>query len=170
MTSGEIATPVAVNNSMAVTSPVAVTKTAGAHKARFRFRLRLRPDAAGALLRSAAIRLSRLPSEAIVRETLTDLRMPGTWETEVRLRRLVGVCAWALLLGLVGMVLGARVLFGIFTEMPWWYVTLLFALGVPGVLSTVGAFLTLHKGQLPWKLMGIASAAEALTVIATMLS
>lgn len=170
MMSGEIATPVAVNNSMAVTNPVAVTRTAGGHKARFRLRIRLRPDAAGALLRSVAIRLSHLPSELIVREALTDLRLPGAWDTEVRLRRLVGICAWGLLLGLVGMVLGARVLFGIFTEMPWWYVTLLFALGVPGILATVGAFLTLHKGQLPWRLMGIASTAEALTVIATILS
>ncbi|NJC73702.1 hypothetical protein HC031_28865 [Planosporangium thailandense] len=155
---GRIATPVAVNSTPAVP------------RTKFRHRARVRPRSANALLRSATTRLSTVPWENLARQALADLRMPGTWDTEVRLRRLVGVSAWALLLGLVGLVLGARVLFGIFTAMPLWYVTLLFALGIPGVIATVGAFLTLHKGQLTWKLMGIASAAEVLTVAATLLS
>jgi hypothetical protein len=86
------------------------------------------------------------------------------------MRRLLGVSAWAGLLGIVGLVIGARVVFGIFTEMPLWYWFLIFVLGIPGVVATFTAFATLHKGQLPWKLLRAASAAEALALLATLLS
>jgi MFS family permease len=96
--------------------------------------------------------------------------MPGTPDPEVRLRRLLGVCAWSAVLGAVGLIIGARVVFGIFTEMPLWYWFLILVTGIPGVVATFAAFATLHKGQLPWKLLRAASAAEGLAFLATILS
>jgi hypothetical protein len=140
MMSGEFATPVAVKR----------------HRAKSH-RIRARSG-------SVAGRLAR------VLDALAELRMPGTPDPDVRLRRLLGVSAWAALLGLIGLIIGMRIVFGIFTEMPLWYWTLIFLLGVPGVGATVAAFATLHKGQLPWKLLGAASAAETLTFVATIIS
>jgi MFS family permease len=116
-----------------------------------------------------AAQLSRLPSQQVA-HALTELRMPGTPDPEVRLRRLLGVCAWAMLLGLIGMMIAARIVFGIFTEMPLWYWTLIFLLGVPGIAATFAAFATLHKNHLPWKLLRAASAAEVLLLVATFIS
>jgi MFS family permease len=148
--SGELATPVAVK----------------------RHRNRIRPNwtRTKAMFSPVAARLSRLPSQQVALDALSELRMPGTPHPEVRLRRLLGVCAWAMLLGLIGMIIAARIVFGIFTEMPLWYWMLIFLLGVPGIAATFAAFATLHKSHLPWKLLRAASAAEALLLVATMLS
>ncbi|HEV7896561.1 MAG TPA: hypothetical protein VGP31_01780 [Planosporangium sp.] len=117
-----------------------------------------------------AVRLSRrLPTHQEAREALSELRMPGTPDPEVRLRRLLGVCAWAAALGFIGLIIGLRIVFGIFTHIPTWYLIVTFTLGVPGIAATVAAFATLHKGRLPWKLLGVATAAESISFAATVL-
>jgi hypothetical protein len=163
--SGELATPVAVKRHAIKRHRVRSNWTRGrfgpvaAHLSRLPSHLSRLPSP-----------LSRLPSQQETRDALAELRMPGTPDPDVRLRRLLGVCAWSALLGFVGLIIGMRVVFGIFTEMPLWYWTLLFLLGIPGVAATFAAFATLHKGQLPWKLMRAASAAEALVLLATLFS
>jgi hypothetical protein len=115
------------------------------------------------------VRLSRrLPTQE-AREALADLRMPGTPDPEVRLRRLLGVCAWAAALGFIGLIIGLRIVFGMFTHIPMWYLLVAFALGVPGIAATVAAFATLHRDRLPWQLLGVATAAETLCFGVTLL-
>ncbi|GAA1817674.1 hypothetical protein HC028_20980 [Planosporangium flavigriseum] len=145
--SGEFATPVAVKRHRARPVPV-----------------RARINAAVAHLRS------RLPSQEEALDALAQLRMPGTPDPDVRMRQLLGISAWSAVLGALGLIIAARVVFGIFTEMPLWYWFLIFAMGIPGVVATFTAFATLHKGRLPWKLMRFASAAEVLALVGTYFS
>jgi hypothetical protein len=153
--SGEFGTPVAVKR----------------HRVRSNWTKIVRSNwAQAAVLSPVAARLSRLPSQQEALDVLAELRMPGTPDPDVRLRRLLGVCAWSALLGFVGLIIGIRIVFGIFTEMPLWYWTLTFLLGIPGIAATVASFATLHKGRLPWKLLRAASAAEGLVLLATLVS
>ncbi|MGC9670995.1 hypothetical protein ACNTMW_31160 [Planosporangium sp. 12N6] len=116
-----------------------------------------------------SVRFKRLPTQQEARAALGELRMPGTPDPQLRLRRLLGVCAWAGTLGFFGLIIGMRIVFGIFTHIPGWYLAVTFTLGLPGIAATVVAFATLHKGRLPWKLLGVASAAEAVSFGATLL-
>ena len=85
-------------------------------------------------------------------------RMPGTADPEVRLRRLALVAAWATLLGFGGLVVGARLLIGLFTRMPYWYLPAICGIGVFGVACTVGAMASVHRRRTPWILLVVATA------------
>jgi hypothetical protein len=117
-----------------------------------------------------AARLSRLSTQEKARGALAELRMPGTPDPDLRLRRLLGATSWAALLGFIGLIIGMRVVFGIFTTIPTWYLLVTCVLGLAGVACTVGAFATLHKGRLPWKLLGAATVIEAISFGATIFS
>jgi hypothetical protein len=85
-------------------------------------------------------------------------RMPGTADPRVRLRRLALVAVWATLLGFGGLVAGARLLIGLFTRMPDWYLPTICGLGVFGVACTVGAMASVHRKRTPWILLVVATA------------
>jgi hypothetical protein len=166
--SGELATPVATAKGRARLGSVRLRfSSAAARLSRLPSQITALPSRLPSQI--TAIR-SRLPSEQVVRSTLAELRMPDTADPAVRQRRLLGASAWAFPLGLVGMFIGARIVFGIFTEMPLWYWFLLIVLGIPGVAATLAAFAILHKDRLPWQLLGIATAAETLVLLATIAS
>jgi hypothetical protein len=79
---------------------------------------------------------------------------------EPRLRQLMGVCGWAAVLGGIGLVIGLRGQVGILTgQPPSWYEPSLIAVGVVGILLTVGAFLTVHRKRAPWIFLGSSSVA-----------
>jgi hypothetical protein len=84
-------------------------------------------------------------------------RMPGTADPRVRLRRLALVSLWATVLGLGGLGAGFRVLIGLFTSAPTWYLPTISAIGLFGVACTVGAMASVHRRRLPWILLGVAT-------------
>ena len=72
----------------------------------------------------------------------------------------MGVCGWAAVLGGIGLVIGLRGHIGILAgHPPTWYEPSLIAVGIVGILLTVGAFLTVHRRRAPWIFLGTSSVA-----------
>src|SRR2546421_10111578 len=90
-------------------------------------------------------------------EIAKRFRMPGTADPKVRLRRLAGVAVWAAILGFGGLVVGFRVVIGLFTASPSWYAPTICGIGLVGIAVTVGAFASVHRRKLPGLLLGLAT-------------
>jgi hypothetical protein len=85
-----------------------------------------------------------------------------------RLRQMFGVCAWAAVLGVIGLVVGARGLIAILMKAsPGWYEPAMIGVGVVGIGLTVGAFMTVHRRRLPYALLTAATAVLAYAVLLT---
>lgn len=92
---------------------------------------------------------------------------PGR-RAEPRLRQLIGVCAWAAVLGGVGLVIGIRGLIGLMVaSVPRWFEPTMTVVGVTGIALTVGAFLTVQRPRTPWILLGSSSATLVLAMVLT---
>jgi hypothetical protein len=71
--------------------------------------------------------------------------------------RLVGLCAWAAVIGLIGLVLAIRSAFAIISGAPGWFAPIAAIVGLIGFSSTLGAFVTARWRIAPWALLGVAS-------------
>ena len=91
-----------------------------------------------------------------------NFRMPGEADPPPASRHLAWVCAWAALIGLIGMLVAVRAFIGLIYEERGWYLPVLVLIGLTGMASTIGAFASVHRRRLPMILLGVASA----TVIA----
>ena len=101
----------------------------------------------------------RMPAQGGLRKAFRRrFRMPGTADPRVRLRRLALVAVWATLLGFGGLGEGIRVLIGLFTTAPSWYLPTICGLGIFGLACTVGAFASVHRRRTPWILLVVATA------------
>jgi hypothetical protein len=80
-------------------------------------------------------------------------RRPGTP------RRLVGACAWAAAVGLVGLVLAAWSAMEVLVGAPDWFLPASAAVGLAGVASTVAALSIARRALTPWFLLGLATCA-----------
>lgn len=77
---------------------------------------------------------------------------------EPRLRQLVGVCAWAAVIGGVALVVGIRALIGsLSSQPPGWYEPSVLSVGLTGLGLTVAAFMTVKRRWAPFALLGAAS-------------
>jgi len=81
----------------------------------------------------------------------------------------MGICGWAAALGIVGMLVGLLALVAMVRTTVGWYSPTVLAVGLAGILSTIGALASVHRHRLPWLLLGAASAA-LLTALALTLS
>jgi hypothetical protein len=79
--------------------------------------------------------------------------------------RLVGLCAWAAVIGLIGLVLAIRSAFAIISGAPGWFAPIAAIVGLIGFSSTLGAFITARWRVAPWALLGVAS----LTIIVALI-
>lgn len=79
--------------------------------------------------------------------------------------RLVGLCAWAAVIGIVGLVLAIRSAFAIMAGAPGWFTPIAAIAGLVGFSSTLGAFVTARWRIAPWALLGVAS----LTIIVALI-
>lgn len=85
-----------------------------------------------------------------------------------RMRQLVGVCGWAAILGGLGLVIGVRGFIGdLMGKAPGWYESAMIIVGILGIGLTVGAFVTVNRGRLPYALLGAASAVLLIALIIT---
>jgi hypothetical protein len=102
------------------------------------------------------------------RDSSVDL--PAVDRRQPRLRQLMGVCGWAALLGVVGLVVGIRGFVGeLVGAAPGWYEPAMIAVGFVGIGLTVGAFITVQRRRMPYALLGGATVVliYAMTLTAT---
>ena len=71
--------------------------------------------------------------------------------------RLVGVCAWAAAIGIIGLVLAIRSGYAVMSGTPGWFFPLALITGLSGFAATVAAFFNTANGRRPWVLLGLAS-------------
>jgi hypothetical protein len=84
------------------------------------------------------------------------------------LRRLAGLSGWAALLGVIGMAVGIRALVALIAGgAPEWYEPTLIMIGIAGIVITAAAFVTARRGNIPWILLGTASAVLLTSLIIT---
>jgi hypothetical protein len=85
-------------------------------------------------------------------------RLPGTHDPSPDNGQLIGICAWAMALGVVGLLIALRGLVGIVSgHAPTWYEPTLIGTGMVGILFTVLAFLTIQRRYLPWIMLAVAT-------------
>ncbi len=86
-------------------------------------------------------------------------RLPRPDDPAPRQRRLAGICGWAAGLGLAGLLVGLLALVAMVGTTAGWYEPTVIAIGLAGILCTIGALASIHRYRLPWLLLGAASAA-----------
>ncbi|GAA1686691.1 hypothetical protein GCM10009830_37730 [Glycomyces endophyticus] len=91
---------------------------------------------------------------------ITGPRLPE--KPAIRLRRLAGVAAWALVLVLAGVASSIVGLFKIFGEGEAWFTPAFISVGVVGMLLAMMAFATVRFKGVPWMFM----AASTVTLLA----
>jgi hypothetical protein len=71
----------------------------------------------------------------------------------------MGVCGWAAVLGVIGLVVGLRGFIGdLVGAAPDWYEPAMITVGLVGIGLTVAAFATVQRRRLPYALLGGATA------------
>ncbi len=84
---------------------------------------------------------------------------------DMRLRRLMGVSAWALFLASAGLVLGVIALIRMMGDMPTWFEPVFSATGVFGLVLIIAAFITVRYRLVPWMLLGASSVTFAVGIL-----
>ena len=84
---------------------------------------------------------------------------------DMRLRRLMGVSAWALFLASAGLVLGVIALIRMMGDMPAWFEPVFSATGVFGLVLIIAAFITVRYRLVPWMLLGASSVTFAVGIL-----
>ena len=84
---------------------------------------------------------------------------------DMRIRRLIGVSAWALTLAVCGLLLGTVGLARTIGEEPAWFEPAFIGTGVFGLLLAIAAFATVQIQRVPWLLLGASTVTFAIGVI-----
>jgi hypothetical protein len=79
--------------------------------------------------------------------------------------RLVGICAWAAAIGIVGLILAIRSGYAVLSGAPGWFFPLALITGLSGFATTVAAFFSTTHRRRPWILLGYASATLVVALI-----
>jgi cytochrome bd-type quinol oxidase subunit 1 len=83
-------------------------------------------------------------------------------------KRLFGLCVAAAGLGGIGLLIGVRGWFALVThKAETWYLPAMLILGVFGVLTAAGSFLTVHHRRAPWICLGVSAATLIASIIVT---
>jgi hypothetical protein len=79
----------------------------------------------------------------------------GAKQSPVRMRHLMGLCAWAAAVTLLGLAVGIWVMIRLMSfGIPGWYEPVIVLTGLAGIGLEIAAFVNMDKGNLPWALMG----------------
>jgi len=88
--------------------------------------------------------------------------------SQPRLRQMLGVCGWAAVLGLIGLVVGIR---GFYADLmdatPSWYEPMMIGVGLTGIALTVGAFVSVQRRRTPYILLSAATVVLAYAIFLT---
>jgi len=108
--------------------------------------------------------------------TSTDAPLPWardsgvmpTLDRQPRLRQMFGVCAWAAVLGVLGLAIGIRGFVAVLMKAtPGWYEPAMIGVGIVGIGLTVGAFATVYRRRLPYLLLTAATLVLAYAALLT---
>ncbi|WP_213454467.1 hypothetical protein [Rhizomonospora bruguierae] len=93
------------------------------------------------------------------------LRLPGIHDPAPHPHRLLGMCAWATALGVVGLAVAVNAMFTIIADTAaWWFQPAVVSAGLVGIGLAAGAFMAVHRRRLPWLMLAAATAMLALTI------
>ncbi len=86
------------------------------------------------------------------------LRLPEDGDPAPHQGRMVGMCAWAAVIALLGLVVAVRMFIAIVLKPgPAWLLPTVMTFGIAGTVCAGAAFATIHRQRLPWQLLGAAS-------------
>jgi hypothetical protein len=87
-----------------------------------------------------------------------DSSLMPTVGTRPRMRNMLGVCAWAALLGLVGLAVAFRgFVASLLHQTPGWYEPTMGGVGALGIALTAAAFVSVHRKHTPYILLAAAT-------------
>lgn len=96
------------------------------------------------------------------------MRLPGPDDPEPTPRRILGMCVWAAMLGLVGLAVGGRALVAVaYGDTPGWYEPTVITVGALGMVLTAAAFTAVQHRRLPWLLLGAATVPLLVNLVAS---
>jgi hypothetical protein len=126
-------------------------------------------ELAAALATEAELAGEAGPNSWLATHTIAPaIRVSRVVDRAPRLRSIAAVCAWAALLGVVGLAIGIRGFIGVLAgDASSWYEPAIMITGTIGIGATVAGFLTVQRVRVPWVLLGIASVALATGMIMT---
>jgi hypothetical protein len=85
-------------------------------------------------------------------------RLPASHDPTPQPARMLGVCAWATALGILGIGVALRALVAMLAgQMPHWFEPAITTTGLLGIALTAAAFAAVHRRRLPWALLGAAT-------------
>lgn len=95
-------------------------------------------------------------------------RLPGSDDPAPPNSKLVGMCAWATGLGIVGLLVATRALLALWrSDPPNWYEPSFIAVGLAGIGLTVGAFMSIQRRRLPWIMLTLATIPLIASIVLT---
>jgi hypothetical protein len=95
-------------------------------------------------------------------------RLPGSDDPAPPTTKLVGMCAWASGLGLVGLLVATRAMLAIWRgNPPGWYEPSFVIVGLVGIGLTVGAFMSIQRRRLPWVMLALATMPLIASIVLT---
>jgi hypothetical protein len=105
------------------------------------------------------------------RQPMPAITMPGPHDPPPDTHRMIGICAWAAVLGLIGLAIAGRALVAlVMSAPPGWYEPTVVLVGLLGMGLTAAAYLAVYHPRLPWALLGAATvplvANLAVTIVA----
>ncbi len=94
--------------------------------------------------------------------------LPKLNRPQPRIRQMVAVCAWAAVLGVLGLAVGIRgFVADLMEDTPGWYEPTMIGTGLAGILLTVGAFVQVHRRRMPYLLLGAATLVLSYAIVVT---
>jgi hypothetical protein len=95
-------------------------------------------------------------------------RLPGSDDPAPPTSKLVGMCAWATGLGLVGLLVATRAMLAMWRgDPPTWYEPSFITVGLVGIGLTVGAFMSIQRRRLPWVMLALATIPLIASIVLT---
>lgn len=95
-------------------------------------------------------------------------RLPGSDDPAPPTSKLIGMCAWATGLGLIGLLAATRAVLALWRgNPPTWYEPSFIAVGLTGIGLTVGAFMSIQRRRLPWVMLALATIPLIASIVLT---
>jgi hypothetical protein len=105
------------------------------------------------------VRLRTRPARRLAHGLGARFRLPRPDDPAPTSARIAGICGWAAGLGITGMIAGLIAVVPMIAGADSWYFPTMLAIGLGGLLCTIGALASVHRHRLPWVMLSAASAA-----------
>jgi hypothetical protein len=97
-------------------------------------------------------------TRALAEQLRTNFDLPDRRTPTPHPARLAGICAWAAVLGMTGLLVAGRALISMLANTaPGWFQPVIVIIGIIGITLTIGAFAAIHRPRVPWLLLTAAT-------------